>query len=153
MKSARIQIQDLLKISNQQLKLTKMNTIIKSGILFLSIFLFSNFSAQTKTFKAKVEGNCGMCKERIETAVKADKNVKSADWSMSKKVLTVSYDASKTDKKAILKSVADVGHDNEMFRASDKAYVDLDACCQYDRPDNSKKMAKNADTKQVCELK
>ena len=115
-----------------------MNTIIKSGILFLSIFLFSNFSAQTKTFKAKVEGNCGMCKDRIETAVKADKNVKSANWSMSKKVLTVSYDASKTDKKAILKSVAEVGHDNEMFRASDKVYDDLDSCCQYDRPDNSK---------------
>lgn len=153
MKSARIQIQDLLKILNQQLKLTKMNTIIKSGILFLSIFLFSNFSAQTKSFKAKVEGNCGMCKERIETAAKADKNVKSADWSMSKKVLTVNYDASKTDKKAILKSVAEAGHDNEMFRASDKAYDDLDACCQYDRPDNSKKLAKNADTKQVCELK
>src|SRR6218665_140074 len=130
-----------------------MNTIIKSGILFLSIFLFSNFSAQTKTFKAKVEGNCGMCKERIETAVKANKNVSSANWSMSKKVLTVSYDASKTDRKSILKSVADVGHDNEMFRASDKSYDDLDACCQYDRPDNSKKLAKNADTKQVCELK
>jgi hypothetical protein len=75
-----------------------MNTIIKSGILFLSIFLFSNFSAQTKSFKARVEGNCGMCKERIETAAKSDKNVKSADWSMSKKVLTVSYDASRTDK-------------------------------------------------------
>ena len=130
-----------------------MNTIIKSGILFLSIFLFSNFYAQTKSFKAKVEGNCGMCKERIETAVKADKNVKSADWSMSKKVLTVSYDASKTDKKSVLKNVAEVGHDNEMFRASDKSYDDLDACCQYDRPDNSKKMAKNADKKQVCELK
>lgn len=130
-----------------------MNTIIKSGIFFLSIFLFSNFSAQTKTFKAKVEGNCGMCKERIETAAKSDKNVKSAVWSMNKKVLTVSYDASKTDKKAVLKSVAEVGHDNEMFRASDKSYDDLDACCQYDRPDNSKKLAKNADKKQVCELK
>ena len=130
-----------------------MNSTIKSGILFLSIFLFSNFSAQTKTFKAKVEGNCGMCKERIETAVKADKNVKSADWSMSKKTLTVSYNASKTDKKNILKSVADVGHDNEMFRASDKVYDDLDSCCQYDRPDNSKKLAKNSDPKQVCELK
>lgn len=130
-----------------------MNTIIKSGFLFLSIFLFSNFSAQTKFFKAKVEGNCGMCKDRIETAAKSDKNVKSAEWSMNKKVLTVSYDASKTDKKAILKSVAEVGHDNEMFRASDKVYEDLDACCQYDRPDNSKKLTKNADTKQVCELK
>ena len=130
-----------------------MNSIIKSGILFLSIFLFSNFSAQTKTFKAKVEGNCGMCKDRIETVVKSDKNVKSAVWSVSKKTLTVSYDASKTDKKTILKSVAEVGHDNEMFRASDKVYDELDSCCQYDRPDNSKKMAKNRDTKQVCELK
>lgn len=130
-----------------------MNTIIKSGILFLSIFLFSNFSAQTKSFKAKVEGNCGMCKERIEETAKSNKNVKSAVWNMSKKTLTVSYDASKTDKKEVLKSIAEVGHDNEMFRASDKTYDELEACCQYDRPDNSKKLAKNADTKQVCELK
>ena len=130
-----------------------MNTIIKSGILFLSIFLFSNFSAQTKTFKAKVEGNCGMCKDRIETVAKSDKNVKSAVWSVSKKTLTVSYDASKTDKKTILKNVAEVGHDNEMFRASGKVYDDLEVCCQYDRPDNSKKLAKNCDPKQVCELK
>lgn len=130
-----------------------MNTIIKSGILFLSIFLFSNFSAQTKSFKAKVEGNCGMCKERIEETAKSNKNVKSAVWNISKKTLTVSYDASKTDKKEVLKSIAEVGHDNEMFRASDKTYDELEACCQYDRPDNSKKLAKNADTKQVCELK
>ena len=130
-----------------------MNSIIKSGVLFLSIFLFSNFSAQTKTFKAKVEGNCGMCKDRIETVAKSDKNVKSAVWSVSKKTLTVSYDASKTDKKSILKSIAAVGHDNEMFRASSKVYDDLEVCCQYDRPDNSKKMAKNCDPKQVCELK
>lgn len=130
-----------------------MNSIIKSGILFLSIFLFSNFSAQTKTFKAQVEGNCGMCKDRIETVAKSDKNVKSAVWSVSKKTLTVSYDSSKTDKKTILKSVAEVGHDNEMFRASNKVYEDLEVCCQYDRPDNSKKMAKNCDPKQVCELK
>ena len=130
-----------------------MNSIIKSGILFLSIFLFSNFSAQTKTFKAKVEGNCGMCKDRIETVAKSDNNVKSAVWSVSKKTLTVSYDASKTDKKSILKSIAEVGHDNEMFRASSKVYDDLEVCCQYDRPDNSKKLAKNCDPKQVCELK
>lgn len=130
-----------------------MNTIIKSGILFLSIFLFSNFSAQTKTFKAKVEGNCGMCKDRIEKVAKSDKNVKSAVWSVSKKTLTVSYDASKTDKKSILKSIAEAGHDNPMFRASNKVYDELEVCCQYDRPDNSKKMAKNCDPKQVCELK
>ena len=130
-----------------------MNTIIKSGILFLSIFLFSNFSAQTKTFKAKVEGNCGMCKERIETAVKADKNVKSAVWNVDKKILTVSYDTSKTDQKSILKNVAEAGHDNEMFRASDTAYNGLESCCQYDRPDNRKKLANNCDPKQICELK
>lgn len=130
-----------------------MNTIIKSGILFLSIFLFSNFSAQTKSFKARVEGNCGMCKDRIESVAKSNKNVKSAVWSVSKKTLTVSYDASKADKKSVLKSVAEVGHDNEMFRASDKTYDELEVCCQYDRPDNSKKLAKSADKKQVCELK
>ena len=130
-----------------------MKSILKSGILFLSIFLFSNFSAQTKTFKTRVEGNCGMCKERIEATVKSDKNVKTAVWSMDKKILTVSYDAKSTNKKNILKSVAEVGHDNTMFRASSKVYDELDACCQYDRPDYSKRVAANCDANQVCELK
>lgn len=130
-----------------------MNSIIKSGILFLSTFIFSTATAQTKTFTARVEGNCKMCKQRIETAAKADKNVSTADWSISKKTLTVSYDASKTDKKTILKSVADAGHDNEMFRASDTTYNGLESCCQYDRPDNSQKMAQSCDPTQVCELK
>ena len=130
-----------------------MNIIIKSGILFLSIFLFSNFSAQTRTFKAKVYGNCGMCKDRIEAAVKSDKNVISANWGIDSKILTVKFNAKKTSKKSILKSIAEAGHDNQMFRASDKTYNDLESCCQYDRPDNSKKMADKCDPKQVCELK
>ena len=130
-----------------------MNTIIKSGILFLSLFLFSTISAQTKTFKARVEGNCGMCKERIEKAVKSDSNVKSAVWNMDSKVLKVTFNASKTNKKEILKNVASVGHDNIMYRASDTVYDALESCCQYDRPDNSKKMSANCDPKQLCELK
>lgn len=117
-----------------------MKTIIKSGILFLSIFIFSNSSAQIKTFKAKVEGNCGMCKERIETAAKSDKNVTSAVWNVDKKVLKVSYDASKTTEKSILKNVAEAGHDNKMFRASDKTYDELESCCHYDRKKNVKKL-------------
>ena len=122
-------------------------------MFFMLLMLYAFSFAQAVTEQFLVKGNCGMCKDRIETAVKADKNVSSANWSMSKKVLTVSYDASKTDKKNILKSVAEVGHDNEMFRASGKVYDELEVCCQYDRPDNSKKMAKNCDPKQVCELK
>lgn len=130
-----------------------MNPILKSGLLFLSIVFSQSFSAQTKTFKTRVEGNCGMCKERIESAAKENQNVKSANWSIDKKTLTVSYDTTKTDEKTVLKRIAEVGHDNRAYRASDKTYNDLHSCCLYDRPDNSKKMAHNCDTNQVCELK
>ncbi|WP_300674910.1 heavy metal-associated domain-containing protein [Soonwooa sp.] len=130
-----------------------MKSIIKSGILFLSIFLFSNFSAQSKTETYRVEGNCAMCKDNIETAAKADKNVESATWDRKTKMLTVSYNTEKPNVNAVLKNVAEAGYDNQVYRAADKAYSDLHGCCQYKRPDNSAKMSHECDASKVCELK
>lgn len=130
-----------------------MKSILKSGLLFLAVFLFSNFSAQSKTENLRVEGNCGMCKENIETAAKVDKHVESAKWDKKTKMLTVTYNAGLTSTKNILQHIAKVGYDNLTFRASDKSYRNLETCCQYKRPNNSSKMHANCDPNQVCELK
>lgn len=130
-----------------------MKSIIKSGIFILSIFLFSNFSAQSKTETYRVEGNCGMCKDNIETAAKADKNVETATWDKKSKVLTVTYKTANTSANTVLKSVADAGYDNQAFRAANKKYSSLEECCQYKRPDNSSKMSADCDPNKVCKLK
>ena len=89
-------------------------------------------AGQQKTETFKVWGNCDMCKARIEKAVKAE-GATSADWNKNTKILTVTFDPSKTSVDLFSKKLAAVGHDTEKYKADDKAYQALDACCQYDR--------------------
>jgi mercuric ion binding protein len=90
------------------------------------------FAQTTKTEKIKVYGNCAICKKNIETASKSAGTV-SAYWNKNTKWLTVTYDTTKVSNEQIQKSVAAAGYDTESLRGDDKAYNDLDACCQYER--------------------
>jgi len=73
-----------------------------------------------------------MCKKRIETAAKLD-GVSTAVWDVDSKMMTVTYDESKTSKDNIQKKISAIGHDTEKFRADDKVYDKLPGCCLYDR--------------------
>jgi mercuric ion binding protein len=86
----------------------------------------------TKTEIFKVWGKCESCKARIETAVKAE-GATSASWDQETKMLTVSYDPSKTSIDAMQKKVASVGHDTEKYKASKDVYDKLPSCCHYER--------------------
>ncbi|MBC7913606.1 MAG: heavy-metal-associated domain-containing protein [Pyrinomonadaceae bacterium] len=85
-----------------------------------------------KTATVKVWGNCGMCKARIEKALKID-GVNKADWNVETKMLTVSYDSNTINLDQIQQVVATSGHDTEKFRSADLVYVKLPGCCRYDR--------------------
>ena len=85
-----------------------------------------------KTETMKVWGNCNMCKNRIEKAVRADGAI-SADWNVKTKILTVTFDPSRTSLDSFSKKLSEVGHDTEKYRADDKAYNALDSCCKYER--------------------
>jgi len=89
-------------------------------------------SGQTKTETIKVSGNCGMCKDRIEKAAK-DEGATSASWDSKTKMLTVSFDGSKTSADALAKKMASVGHDTEKYKAADDVYAKLPGCCHYER--------------------
>jgi len=86
----------------------------------------------TKSETFIVYGNCGSCKVRIEKAAMLN-GVSKADWNKDNKVLTLIYNPTKVSSDAILKNIASVGHDNEKFKADDKAYNALQGCCQYER--------------------
>lgn len=119
---------------NTQFLIFKLYTMNKIQSLLLAVCSFFSVAVigQDKTESFKVYGNCGMCKKRVETAAKLD-GVSSAVWNVDTKIMTVTYDESKTNKEAIQKKITAVGHDTELFTADDAVYKKLPGCCLYER--------------------
>ena len=109
-----------------------MKTLYKSLLIFTFIFA-QNLSAQTITKETfKVKGDCGMCKDRIETTAK-ETGATYANWTKETQELIIEFDSSKISTDEILRKIAAVGHDNERFTAPNDVYEKLAACCHYER--------------------
>ncbi|MDR2691044.1 MAG: heavy-metal-associated domain-containing protein, partial [Dysgonamonadaceae bacterium] len=94
--------------------------------------LDSGNSAETlRATSIQVQGQCEMCKVRIEKTAKNITGVSSADWNMETKHLHLQYKPELTSPDAVAKSLAKAGHDTEKYKASDKDYNALPACCKY----------------------
>jgi outer membrane receptor protein involved in Fe transport len=108
-----------------------MKTIQKS--IFLLLFLTATFLfAQSTKIQAWVNGDCSMCKERIEKTAKKN-GASKVDWNDETKMLNLEFDRTKTSIDNILEKIAEVGHDNERYKAKDEVYSKLSGCCHYDR--------------------
>ena len=116
---------------------------MKKLIFTLSIFLIG-FSVQSQEVKKKknakvsfeVDGICGMCKKRIETAALKTKGVKFAIWNVETHQLNVIIDERKTDVSILQKNILEVGHDvvgldKNKLEATEKAYNSVHPCCKY----------------------
>jgi len=109
-----------------------MKTLLRSLLVF-TLLISTFISAQTLTKSTfMVKGECGMCEERIETSAKKS-GAKTAVWNAETQKLEVEFDPAKTSADLILKNIADVGHDNEKYRAPDTVYTNLPSCCHYER--------------------
>ena len=86
----------------------------------------------TKTETIKVWGECETCQASIEKASKID-GVSKTSWDKTTKLLTLVYDPSKVKSDDIQKKIAAVGYDTEKYKADDKVYAKLNACCKYVR--------------------
>lgn len=104
-------------------------------LLFILLATILQAQNLNLTEKAIVKGNCGECKARIEKAAKSA-GAATADWYSLSKVLEISFNPAKTSSEKILQKIADVGHDNEKYKASDSVYKNLPDCCLYDRDQN-----------------
>ena len=98
-------------------------------VLFYSLALKAQIVSDTFT----VNGNCEMCKKKIELACYGLKGVKNAEWSPETLALAIQFDSTKTNKQAVLQRLALIGYDSEVCKANDKAYNKLPECCHYDR--------------------
>lgn len=107
---------------------------MKKIIIILAVaFISSATFAQTKTDTIYAKGNCEHCKDRIETSVKGMKGIVEATWDPSFARLITTYNTAEVSNPEIQKMMASVGHDTDLFRADDKVYKSLPACCKYER--------------------
>ena len=115
-----------------------MKTIIKISVLSAICCLIFGImtygqAVEKKTETFKVYGNCDMCKEHIEGALKKKDGIIKKEWSPKTKMLAITYDASKITLKEIKQKIADAGYDTDEIHATGEAYNKLHKCCQYDR--------------------
>lgn len=134
---------------------------MKKIIFTLSLVLIG-FSMQSQEVKKKknakvafeVDGICGMCKKRIETAALKTKGVKFALWSPKTHQLNLIMDERKVEVGIIQQNIANVGHDvilkDKKITASLEAYNSVHPCCKYrdekiilDHQGEMKKVKKN----------
>lgn len=106
---------------------------MKQILTILMLCLMNVAFAQDKNARASmdVDGVCAMCKERIEKAAIRTKGVKSAVWTIDTHQLDLIYDARKTDIEIISESIAAVGHDTKVIKATEEAYLSVHDCCRY----------------------
>lgn len=105
--------------------------------VLVAMFLFTKSWSQSKPVPAgskteiiAVSGNCGMCRDRIEKAARMD-GVSMAEWNKDTKKLTLVYNPSRIKTEDVQKKIAASGHDTGKFKAEDKTYNSLPACCKY----------------------
>lgn len=118
--------------------------IIMKKIIFIFSLLMIGFSVQSQEVKKKknakisfeVDGICGMCKKRIETAALKTKGVKFAIWSVKTHQLNIIMDERKTNITTVQKNILKVGHDvvgldAKKIVATEDAYNSVHPCCKY----------------------
>ena len=106
---------------------TKLFISLSIAFLFSSLAICGDNIQQTKF---KVSGNCEMCENRIEKAVKGN-DVKFASWDKKTTMLTVAFNSKAVTADSLQKLIASAGHDTEKYKAPDTVYNALPQCCLY----------------------
>lgn len=108
-----------------------MKTTFFKSIAILSLLSAVAFSGDTvKEAEFKVDGVCGMCKNRIEKSLKISE-VKLAKWDKKSKMLKVAYLSDAISLDSLQQRIAAVGHDTEKYKAETSVYENLPGCCLY----------------------
>jgi len=87
-------------------------------------------NAKTETVEIKTTAICGMCKSTIEKALAFEKGVEKATLDVKTKIVTVQYDADKTNPDQIRQCIAKAGYDADDVKREEKAYSKLSDCCK-----------------------
>jgi len=114
----------------------KIKIMKKIVLVVVFALLGMNVNAQeqlnkNKKVEVEVNGNCDMCKKRIEKAAYSVKGVKSATWHADHQDLHLIIDETKCTVLDVEKAIAKVGHDTKDIKATDEQYAKIHGCCLY----------------------
>jgi copper chaperone CopZ len=87
--------------------------------------------AQNSEVTFWVDGVCGMCEKRIETALLNTPGVRFADWSTETHQVKVAFNSKKLTEQRLHEIVAGVGHDTKKVKAKEEDYAKVHECCKY----------------------
>ncbi len=93
--------------------------------------LATDSEGEVKQISFKVEGNCGMCKARIEKAANSLNGVSNALWDESTKILNLKVNENTFHQEQIEAAIAEVGHNTENKTSTTQVYESLPPCCKY----------------------
>ena len=111
--------------------MNKLKVLLLSMVLAqVSIVAAKAQNSNQQTIEIKTSAVCDMCKTTLEKAMAYEKGVKSSSLDVDSKMLTVTFDARKTDANKIKKAVTAVGYDADELPAQERAYNKLDDCCK-----------------------
>lgn len=103
----------------------------------LAFFSIANLNAQTTepasknaVVKIKTSGECEMCKKSIESEVGKMTGVKKVTLDIETKILTVEYNAKKTNPDKIRKAISNIGYDADDVKANNRMQKELPECCK-----------------------
>jgi copper chaperone CopZ len=101
--------------------------------LFIGLLLLVSGSALAQTSEVTfwVNGVCGMCEKRIESALINSPGVKFADWDNQTSQVKVAYNSKKITEQKLHEILAGAGHDTQKVRAKDEDYAKVPGCCKY----------------------
>lgn len=103
---------------------------MKLSVILLHAGLLFSCSSGLRHAEIRVSGNCDMCKETIEGALKAE-GIKKASWDPDTKMLELDFDSRKLSLQEIRRKIAAAGYDTDSLKADEKAYSKLHECCHY----------------------
>lgn len=100
-------------------------------IIYLLVgFSMISLAGKTSKISIKTSGQCGMCKEKIETAVNKINGVSSTYFNEANSKVLVKYDATKTNPDAIRQVISKIGYDADNISADKAGYEALPDCCK-----------------------
>lgn len=97
----------------------------------MALICLSVYQANSQEIDIEVQGECGMCQDRIETTALNVIGVTTASWDEDTKILHITYEKGLFDEMELHKAIAAVGHDTPKVKADKSVYNSLPKCCMY----------------------
>jgi copper chaperone CopZ len=89
-------------------------------LLGLAVLTTQAQKIETKTVTYEVNMHCQSCKAKIERDIVFEKGVKEVEATLDKKLVTIKYDATKTDPEKIAKAIEKLGYTVKVVETKQK---------------------------------